>query len=36
MPTEFGYFEGEDGDNANFSVSRLGKRNFMCMWMHLQ
>jgi hypothetical protein len=25
MPTEFGYFEGEDGNCANFSVSRLEK-----------
>jgi hypothetical protein len=25
MPTEFGYFEGEDGGITNFSVSKLGK-----------
>jgi hypothetical protein len=25
MPIEFGHFEGEDGDNSNFCVSRLGE-----------
>jgi hypothetical protein len=25
MPTELGYLEGEDGDCANFGVSRLVK-----------
>jgi hypothetical protein len=26
MPAELGYIEGENGDNANFSVSIVGKR----------